>query len=265
MPDVQEVFRLSTQKVTPDPGALERQHTRQRRRSTGRKLGALAVAAAIGLAALVVILETRPWEHTTIPANPSPTITPDDASSTAVAVATSFLQAYGAFDADTALGYVADDGDISGLIGTDAVSEEKYPDQFRLLVDWLEAEGYKQIQGPCEITGLPASGTALYCPFDYQAIRSDTIGRRPYHGSYFELTVRDGKIVDASLYWETVRFSPQVWEPFATWVSTNHPEDVAVMYEDATLSNYRLSTASVLLWEQRSREWAKEVRRSQGR
>jgi hypothetical protein len=264
MPEVQEVFRMSTQKVRPDPGALERQHTRQRRSSIGKKVGALAVAAAIGLAALVVILATPPWEHTTIPANSSPTIAPD-MSSTAVAVATSFLQAYEAFDADTALGYVADDGDISGLIGTDAVSATKYPDQFRLLVDWLEAQGYKQIPGPCEITGFPAAGTALYCPFDFQAIRSDTIGRGPYHGSYFEFTVRDGKIVDASVYLETVRFSPQVWEPFATWVAANHPEDVAVMYDDATLSNYRLSRASVLLWEQRSREWSKEVRRSHGR
>ena len=31
MPDVQEVFRLATNKVKPDPNALERQHQRQRR------------------------------------------------------------------------------------------------------------------------------------------------------------------------------------------------------------------------------------------
>jgi len=50
MPDLQEVFRMSTQKVKPDPGALERQHTRQRRRSVGKKVGAFALAAAFGLA-----------------------------------------------------------------------------------------------------------------------------------------------------------------------------------------------------------------------
>jgi Tol biopolymer transport system component len=47
MPDVQEVFRVATQKVRPDPGALERQHQEQRRRSTRRKVGALALAAVL--------------------------------------------------------------------------------------------------------------------------------------------------------------------------------------------------------------------------
>ena len=30
MPEMQEVFRLATNKVEPDPNALERQHRRQR-------------------------------------------------------------------------------------------------------------------------------------------------------------------------------------------------------------------------------------------
>lgn len=75
MPDVQEVFRMSTQKVRQDPGALERQHTRQRRRSVGRKVGALVVATAIGLVAVALILGTRPGENATTPADESPTVT----------------------------------------------------------------------------------------------------------------------------------------------------------------------------------------------
>ena len=39
MPEVQEVFRMATQKVGPDPGAMERQHREQRRRTTRRKAG----------------------------------------------------------------------------------------------------------------------------------------------------------------------------------------------------------------------------------
>lgn len=54
MPDVQEVFRLATQKVRPDPGALERQQIQQRRRITRRRAGAYAVAAAL-IAAIAVI------------------------------------------------------------------------------------------------------------------------------------------------------------------------------------------------------------------
>ena len=54
MPDVQEVFRLATQKVRPDPGALERQQDQQRRHTTRRKAGAYALAAAL-VAAIAVI------------------------------------------------------------------------------------------------------------------------------------------------------------------------------------------------------------------
>ncbi len=54
MPDVQEVFRLATQKVRPDPGALQRQQIQQRRSMTRRKVGAYAVAAAL-IAAIAVI------------------------------------------------------------------------------------------------------------------------------------------------------------------------------------------------------------------
>ena len=57
MPDVQEVFRMATQKVRPDPGALERQFQGQRRRSRRRKMGGFAIAAAV-LAVGVVIAVT---------------------------------------------------------------------------------------------------------------------------------------------------------------------------------------------------------------
>jgi dipeptidyl aminopeptidase/acylaminoacyl peptidase len=76
MPDVQEVFRMSTQKVRPDPGALERQHTRQRRRSVGKKTGAFAVAAAIGLALAALVWGTAGDRDRTLPADTDPTATP---------------------------------------------------------------------------------------------------------------------------------------------------------------------------------------------
>jgi hypothetical protein len=57
MPEVQEVFRVATQKVRPDPGALERQQDQQRRRTTRRKAGAYALAAA--LFAAIAVLAVR--------------------------------------------------------------------------------------------------------------------------------------------------------------------------------------------------------------
>ena len=57
MPDVQEVFRVATQKVRPDPGALERQQEQQRRHTTRRRAGAYALAAA--LVAAIAVLAVR--------------------------------------------------------------------------------------------------------------------------------------------------------------------------------------------------------------
>jgi hypothetical protein len=169
-------------------------------------------------------------------------------------VATGFLKAYGAFDADRAITYLADDADLSGL-GVEGTR------QFRLLLSFLEAEGYKQMLTPCEETGSSASGTYVRCAFDFHAIRSDEIGRGPYSGSSFDLTARDGEIVRASVYWEIAKFSPQMWEPFAEWVSTTYPEDAAVMYNE-TLSDYRLSEESIRLWERHTRGYVEEVGRA---
>ncbi|HEX5937146.1 MAG TPA: hypothetical protein VFZ75_05580 [Actinomycetota bacterium] len=56
MPEVQEVFRMATQKVRPDPGALERQQRQQRRSTIRRKVGAYGlVAAVVGAIAVVAV------------------------------------------------------------------------------------------------------------------------------------------------------------------------------------------------------------------
>jgi WD40 repeat protein len=57
MPEVQEVFRMATQKIRPEAGALERQFQGQRRRSARRKGGAVALAAALVITAAVVVIE----------------------------------------------------------------------------------------------------------------------------------------------------------------------------------------------------------------
>lgn len=64
MPDVQEVFRMATQKVRPDPGAIERQDRNQRRRATRQRAGGYALLATLVIAAGVIsVLATRPREE----------------------------------------------------------------------------------------------------------------------------------------------------------------------------------------------------------
>jgi hypothetical protein len=196
------------------------------------------------------------------PADPeAPAASPGPA--TAEEVAAGFLEAYGAFDVEEAITYLADDADLSGLVSS--VGAQSVPDatvdDFRLVVALLEAMGYKQILHPCEQLASSTSGTELRCPFDYQFLRSDEIGLGPYSGSYWDLTVRDGEIVQASKTWEITEFSPQMWDPFARWVATNYPEDAAIMY---TGSGGALTEDSIALWEQRTREYVEEVGRAGG-
>ena len=76
MPDVQEVFRLATQDVRPEPGALERQLRGQRRRALRRKVGGYAAVAALVLVAataFVVGLITGNQERPAHKPTPTPT------------------------------------------------------------------------------------------------------------------------------------------------------------------------------------------------
>ena len=246
MPEVQEVFRMATQKARPDPGFVDRQYDHRRKQERKRKIGALAVPAAIGVAAVALFLGTRGGQETTTPAVESPI--------TAEEVATSFLEAYGAFDADQAITYLADDAFISELTGGEGTLQE-----FRLFVSWLKAGGYKQMLNSCEEQSSSASYTRVRCTFDFHFLRSDEIGLGPYSGSSIDLTVLDGEITRASLFWELGEFSPQMWDPFAAWVSENYPEDAAVMYEDETYSLERRTQESIRLWDRHTREYAEEV------
>ena len=253
MRDVREVYEMVTKQKPPEPGALERQQKRQVRAARGKKYGAFAVAATIGLIAIVLILATRSGPDTSAPADEPSTVYPVDAN--AMQAASGFVDAFGAFDAEGATSYLA--SDLSP--GSDFT-----PKSLPRLTSLLEAQGYTQIPGPCGVADVTAFGTSVHCPFDFDGIRSDEIGLGPYHGSYWDFTVRDGEITEALLYFDTSKFSPQVWEPFAEWVSATYPDDVAVMYQDETQSDWRFTDESIRLWGQHSREYVKHVQSASG-
>lgn len=79
MPEMQEVFRMATQKVRPDPGFVDRQHENQRRQTRRRKAGALALVAVLVVAGVVIGISTLRSgdEGKVIPGSaPTPTATP---------------------------------------------------------------------------------------------------------------------------------------------------------------------------------------------
>ncbi len=160
--------------------------------------------------------------------------------------------------------YLADDADISSLMtsmGTAGV--EGSTEELRLLISLLEAQGYEQMVQPCEELGSSAAGATLRCTFDFHDLGSDEIGLGPYTGSSFDLTVRDGEIVEPRRP-GAGRVSPQMWEPFASWVSTRYPEDAMVMYEDESHSGARLTEASIELWSVGPASSLREARRAGG-
>jgi|SoimicmetaTmtHPB_FD_contig_31_8290328_length_1039_multi_4_in_0_out_0_3 hypothetical protein len=153
MPDIQEVYEMVTKQKPPEPGALERQQKRQVRTARNKKIGAFVVAAAIGVVAIVLILMSRPADLTTPAA--TPTVNPADAAAEGVAMG--FLDAYGAFDAKTAMTYVAADADLTGLIDPQVPSDTK---GLSLMLSWLKASGYEQTINSCKASTV-ASDTRV--------------------------------------------------------------------------------------------------------
>ena len=252
MPDVREVYQMVTQQKSPEPGALERQQTKQVRSARNKKFGALAVAAVIAIAAVVGVVAIR--NDGTAPSPAGEGTAARDAA--ALTVAQDFLAAFDAFDAEKAMSYVADGADLSQLI------DGQVPDDaegMRLMVGWLEAMGYQELNTTCRATATaPALGTTVECDFDFHGIGSDEIGKGPFTGNNHTFTVRDGKIVYGTISWNLNKFSPQMWEPFRDWIRANHPKDFTVMYIDNG-GNFRLTPRSIRLWDQRIQEYAAEV------
>src|SRR5918992_684875 len=58
MPDLKDVFRMATENVRPDPGALERQHREQRWHVAKQKAGVYALVAGLVAAAVFVGIRT---------------------------------------------------------------------------------------------------------------------------------------------------------------------------------------------------------------
>jgi len=64
MPDVKEVYEMVTKQKPPRPGALERQWDRQRRSARNRKMGVIALVAAIFIGLGVLAIARAPKNNT---------------------------------------------------------------------------------------------------------------------------------------------------------------------------------------------------------
>lgn len=215
-------------------------HTRRRRRAWAT--GALAAAAAT--AAVVAWAPDLAGETTDSGAE----VLAAENAEEAEQVATRFLLAYASFDRSGAAGYLADD--VPGL--ADWRPENR----------WFEAAGFRMLLDPCRTQDdAPQGGTLVACPYEYDSLGSDELGRGPFTGSRFTAVVQDGKIVSAQLGVEYANngFSSKMWEPFAAWVAEAHPKQAADMYAFWPNTSLEARTPrSIRLWRQNVQEYVQE-------
>ncbi len=131
MPEVQEVFRMATQKVKPDPGAMERQFRGQRRRTTRRKAGVYGLVAALVIAAAVVAANFIPEEEPGTPGTRPSTVTPVVPGAQVVGTVT--------FDGSTCSVEITADRIEPGFVVLDVVNAS---DQRVMFDSWHILEGY---------------------------------------------------------------------------------------------------------------------------
>jgi hypothetical protein len=210
------------------------------RRSFLVAAAAAAVAVAAGGALVYATRDDRTARTVTSP------------SLAAEEIARGFLAAFGAHDADQAINYLSDEAVVE-LSGT--------PESFRLELSMLEAAGYHQIVTGCEQEDADQqdsdSGLLLRCSYDGHGLGSEQLGLGPYTGNHWEITVRDGMIASAVLPggYLPSEFSDQMWEPFAAWIASTHPDDILEMYQDSRQLGWRLTPEAIPLWGMRRRAY----------
>lgn len=255
----------------PDPSALEpidvhESNGHQRKRATmqiqdltetttvvhrrpsggrnGKTIAGVAAALLVVVALVTVSAVTGDDDGTDVPAS---------RAASPIDLADSFLAEWASYDSAEVASYLSTDA-LAAAGGLDAIDRE---------VRWREASGWQWMFEGCAEVGAGTARTILRCPFSYHGIRSDELGLPPFEGSDYRIVVGSGGQIESfteNIEFEANQFSARVWEPFHDWVRANHPDDVDVMYTDATGSSFGDTDESIALWERRSREYVEATR-----
>jgi ketosteroid isomerase-like protein len=261
MIDERERYERAFQQFQMTEPAWEILVDRRDRKRRNQRIAAGVVGIAVFVAAVWIVTSGGPTDRTQRPAN-EPSVSP------AEDVVRGFLAAFGAFDPEAAMTYVADDADLWGLIDLPVPANEK---GLSLELALLEAQGVQLTITSCQTSPF-GSATSVICGFDFHAIASDVLGGGPLTGSMFVFTVRDGEIVKAAgnQYYD-LQTAERFYATFAEWVYATYPRDFQVMYKTGRyvlprpegfrhVYVPRLTGESIRLWEQHTREYVKAVK-----
>ncbi len=228
---------------------LERDLVRHRPRTAIRWMAAAAAAAAV-IAALVVV-DGRGADRADTPAGPV-----DEGA--AIELASDFVDALAAYDAERAVSYLADDARIR--LRTSTLDATLIGPQLR----WTRAAGFRLLPRPCEPSNVsaPAPAATIACAYAVQGLGSERLGRGPFSGYVLRLTVEDGEIVSGSEHIGHDGFSGVMWEPFTAWLVSNHADDAASMYADwPAVTQPALTERSAMLWARNVDRYVRAVER----
>jgi hypothetical protein len=206
------------------------------KRGRGPLVGIAAAVVVLVIGALALIQWTE-----------GPDIATD---STPLEIATAYVEAYAAFDADTVASMLAESAEV--------LPWEAYePRDWRADMRYLEAAGFEfMVAGCTEQTADPGPVT-VHCAYDAHGLGSDQLGLEPFSFHVFRVVIDDGQVVSSNMGFNFSHFSEAMWFPFQAWIQENHPEDFSVMYVDESLS--RQTDEAIALWEQRVPEYVEYV------
>jgi hypothetical protein len=261
MSDLRTILERGVGGATPPPDGFERMLHRRDRKRRNQRITAGVVGIAVFVAAVWIVTSGGSSDRTQTPANEPSTVNSTDAAEDVVR---GFLAAFGAFDPEAAMAYLADDADLRGLIEPGAPANER---GLSLELALLEAQRVQLTVTSCQAAPF-GSGTSVVCGFDFHAIASDVLGLGPFTGSTYVFTVRDGEIVKAAPNPNLKQFKSQMRAPFAEWVAATYPRDFHVMYNTGSIPQNpkgfrqvrgRLTEESMRLWRLHIPEYVEAV------
>jgi hypothetical protein len=196
-----------------------------------------------------VVVDGRGDDRSNTPAGPV-----DGAAATALA--SDFVDAVAAYDAQRAASYLADDARIR--LRTSTVDVASLGPHLR----WTRAAGWRLLPGRCVLETVSVPAATVACLYSVHGLGSDRLRRGAFAENILRLTIVDGEIVSGEEDGSAQGFAATMWEPFTAWLLSNHADDAAFMYADwPAASQPALTERSARLWEKNVDRYVSAVKR----
>ena len=180
------------------------------------------VAASIVLSAALVWQDGREPGAVVDPASPARSIGPMNADEQ---LAHDFVSSYFAFDRTRAASYVADD--VTPALRRE-LGEDGWLRQNRL-EEALGTEGH--VDGCFQIEAREPDDAGVGCLYTVGSLGLAELGRGPFSGNLFTVTLHDGKVVDFYTTTGANDYDEFVWGPFWSWIEETHASDIPALQE----------------------------------